>query len=101
MPCTAISDAANPQLPFEPAACLDEPIREDEMKESLQRLHNGRPKLEQGLPAKVLRYASAKLEPEMDKPAPTYLFSNCRDLSITAILKCRFSDGPYSTAAPF
>ena len=75
MPCTAIPDSAYPQLPWEPAVCLGESIREDEMKEALQRLHNGRPKLEQGLPARLLRYASAKLEPEREsqlQPIPSW-----------------------------
>ena len=52
--------AAYPHFPVDAGTCMNEPLLQDEVQEALQKLHNGRAKGSDGMPAEFLRYAKKK-----------------------------------------
>ena len=84
---------AFPQQPMEPAASLNDPITAGEVRQRLDRLHNGRAKGMRGLPAELLRYAKVACEPGVVPP------ENVLVPVLTKVLNAAFANGTVPPAA--
>ena len=84
---SALPPAAFPQHPWEPAACHNVAISEEEVQDGLTALHNGRAKGVQGVPSELFRYA--KPEPAPGQPAPVNVLAPI----VTEVFNAAFQAG--------
>ena len=83
---------AYPEQPLDAAVSLNEPICALEVTAALQKLHNGRAKGMQGIPAEFLRYA--KFPPEAGTPPP----DNVLVPALVQVLNAAFQEGAVPSA---
>jgi len=82
-----IPAAAYTQFPVEPEVRLSDPIAQGEVEEALQKLHNGRAKGADGMPAEHMWYAKGKYK--KGEPMPQPLLATL----LTTLLNSAFRQG--------
>ena len=92
-PLARLPASAFPQQVVDLAVQLNAPLTETEIQQGLDRLHNGRAKGVQGLPAELLRYAKLQQEDNAD-PSVNVLVP-----ALTKVLNAAFLGGVVPPAA--